>query len=332
MLYVPTYLCTTFLFLRTAKLLTPGLSVCIFGLILSCKKDVNIKELKNIIFELIVGFVISLFMTTDEQLVALVLLFTVVFSTLSFFEKNGWRRVRICAASVGFYCIFYLWWGRFLFEKYTGHELYKHPHTFLGAIVEFPRHIVRGIVLYKRALKYVLLDSNIVLILAFILFLVLLLKCSWKYRLLAFELVAGAIALCIGMDSAHPSIFNNYELARSMYLLNPVYLTIFAVLLLLFKAEWVDGSESKKQNIYVKYLLVAVLIILVGHSFINMKKISVDVELLSGEFIIPQHGSAYDVNEVLLKDEYVKQYGITRDYFSGLIIYPEDYYKYLGTR
>ena len=138
-LFLPNYLSESFVFLRTAKLLTPAISLCIFGFI------VNYHVKRNLFLEMLIGMILSWICTIDEQLIMVCGFLLGGFLIIEFsFHRNHISNIRILISTIIWYLCFYFGYGRWLFYKYTSGSITEHFHTFRKAFEEF--HVILSII------------------------------------------------------------------------------------------------------------------------------------------------------------------------------------------
>lgn len=324
-LFEPQYLVTTFLFCRTAKLLTVGFGICVSVFLWKLKLDRG-SRLWRYFKEVSASFVISLLCTEDEQLLIIMVVLASIFVIDTFNNKNSWAKVRICFESLVFYEIYYKWWGRILFEKYTTVQIVPHFHTFQGAFAELSENMKYGLFVYCNALKYALFNSRISVIVFVVLFCIILLRCRWKVRLVCLELVISAIVLSGGMVSAHPGIYSIPELSHGMYFIVGIFMTFIAFIYAAVEAKIESSNRFHIKNWGYIFVLTFWIINFV-YTNVNMKDISIAFVTHNDVCIIPEKEKGI---ENVYSDNDIKAMGINEEYFKGLLCSEEEYHQYIN--
>lgn len=130
LLFYQNYQVTTYLRARTAKLF--AVSACIFLLAYALKKlDISFK--KKDMKKLWLVFPIFLLMTLDEQVLAVVGFLMVLSILISLLRKKVNLTCVLYTVSCFIYATYHLFWGRWLFEYFTG-PLKEHGHTIKGSL------------------------------------------------------------------------------------------------------------------------------------------------------------------------------------------------------
>lgn len=319
-LFEPHYLSATFLFLRTAKLLSLGTGLCISAyLIWNVGFDGKWRYLK----EVLAAFAISMLCTVDEQLVAVLPVLAGAFALEKVFEGGTWSRVRIAAGAMASYGLYHVWWGRKLFEKYTPAELAEHPHTFGKAINNLPANMFYGMLAYFRALKFSLFDSWIGVAVFTIVFLAVLYRCRLKIRLISIWLAVSAVILSAGLVSAHPAVYGIPELAGGMYFIIPMFLTFFAFWHAAFNLNISFGRLD--YAIVCRCACLFFLCVNFAYACFHVKKISLSTTTHNGACIIQEEGV-----DTLMNYDRIIRAGIDPGCFEGLLCTPEEYNQYLN--
>ncbi len=333
LLFLPCYLSTSFLFLRSAKVLVPGVSLCITALSIGLGEYAGTKENRRHfwLLEILIAFILSVIVTLDEQIVASLLVISVILLTDNFFNQRKLFdvKVRLPFETFLLYILFYKWWGRWMFQYYTPYTIGEHLHTYNMAFSGAVANIYKGAVVWIRSLKYTFGNTYLLLALVGFIFGVLLVIAGWRARVIALELLCSSIVLCAGIVAAHPPIYSFYNCSHGMYVLLPVFFSLFSFFILAFNIE--RDKLSRMKNVTRIFLISSPLLIICVSFFfsiIHIKEISVDMITYASAY--PESYSFEDERkENLYNEEPILYYGINESYFTRLIINTNEYDDYI---
>ncbi len=235
-IFSPHFISLSFIFVRTGKILTFPFSFMLFYIFLNENNKV-LDNRADIIFwlkDFIFSFVVFLILTVDEQLIA-IMFFLIGFSMIESLKiyklKNG---VLIGALSLFHYLLFYFFWGRWLFERYTDVAIHKHPHNFTD-ILTAPKHLIEGLKAWTEIFKWFFWGNTIVTIIFVLVILFLLIKNKNKKNcLLFFYFLFCSYMLETMMISSHNIIAEDLRSVHGVYSMGAVSIIVFSVLFLCY--------------------------------------------------------------------------------------------------
>ena len=258
LLFYDVYQNTSFMVLRGGKFLTSAAGIFLVTIYLRYhRRDFSLSSLGTC---LIISCVCFLLATMDEQITAVVFFTCFVALIVLFTEKKISQSFVIFVLAALNYCLYYFYWGRWLFSKFTpdGIQVNNHPHNFSDVFkVNFEN--------IKGAAEMLL--SNFIALgipsLAFI----LVFFCSvaniyrknnniTKNMLSCAAFLLFPIALTSVMVASHPAIYSykSHQLWSLFYLLLPIHTLIISVIYSLYLANF-------KTNLFKAILAVCFIYI-----------------------------------------------------------------------
>ncbi len=310
-LMVEQYIVSSILFLRSAKVISPAVSLCITALFIYCYKK-KFEFSTFVIF--MISFVLSILITIDEQCIyiILVLLGGQIFEFLySLFKKQKMNCILlyILFATCILYVNFYFGWGRTLFSYFTKSELHAHPHGFLKSLTMFHVYIKYGVKAFVNAFEGLCGGKIFSFVYVFIYVLGIVISfINKKYKTLfqSLYLQFAMMILSIGMVGSHPPIATIPSLSHSIYYITSMFFVLVSYYLL-YKdicVKYISG-----ENILIFMSMMLVLSVIINYKDVTTTGILEGDNIFCGGNILEYY---------LMKDENYIKNGITIDYFEGL--------------
>lgn len=232
-LFFTNYQVSTYVYLRSAKLLTPSIGIFILTYTLkSIENKVHTTSTIKIITSSLILFIL---MTIDEQIVALCFALTGLTLAYCLFNRQVTRIFYILFSA----CIFFVLWqaifGVYVFQYFTPVPLRKHPHQFL----------LLSIISISNIYKSIIMTIHLVLNILggyiwgkYFLFAVLIFLCiSIKKRMIYFAdvfcsvfLLGTGFTIILFSIMAHPAVYDLPDLADGMYFTFPSLLFLTSIL------------------------------------------------------------------------------------------------------
>lgn len=264
LLYFDVFINTSFMVLRGGKFLATAAGlICITFFLRYLKTKFSARNIGACVS---VACILLLLATLDEQITALIFFLTAVALIAGCTENTLSSSAVIFMFTSINYCLYYVYWGRLLFDKFTpgGIKVEKHPHNF-SDVFNVDLEII------SRALE--VLYSNFVTLGVSSLVLLIVLAVSMKkiidqrerriFKLLiSLSFSLFPIALTAAMIASHPSIYSYKAgaLWSLFYLLLPCHTLVVAVSYSLYSAN--------SQNGYLKNAMaIAFALICIGGAF-----------------------------------------------------------------
>lgn len=313
-LYVPQFVAASFLFLRSAKVISFAAAVWI---IVWFMKDREKKDYTDILR----GIGISILLTLDEQLVGVVCIMLGYSILLFLFRKTHRNNIYLAVYGVLNYLLFFFTWGKWLCRYFSGGVLGKHPHSYSNMIYTY-KYLIPALKVYYEALKRLFVNSRNLFIFFCLLYFVmlghLLIKREFVSALISVYFVCAGYVFSLLITTEHPIIAQLPDLPQSMYFCIVVFWFILGV----------GYVVSQQPFINVRYVMllgrVMGVFLLLNSVYIqyNIKEYELTNAMQNGVFM---HNNL----SAFLEDENIKKAGIDRTYFSGALISEEDYERYL---
>lgn len=316
-LFLPNYQATTYFFMRTAKLIAPGIALCVIGLFF-CKREYMqpLKEfnIKNIIY-IVLLFILS---TVDEQILAVLVILLGATLFDSIMKQKSTRWLHIYTETIVFYCIYHLTWGKMLFQHFTPEPLKQHPHTFMKVIENWPHYIRNGFMMYAGAVSHLFFDNTVIIIAMLLIYSYLIYRTKEKKEcILSFYFMVMGICLSICLVTAHPIIITLYEQKKGMYYNIPILLFIIGYLY-----AW-SIQEIKGNKITAIALLFLINFIFI---YTHIDAIHLTHATEDGK---PALTNEEEYNNFLNSDVAMKHH-ITESYFNNMLKTSTDYEAYMN--
>lgn len=315
-LYVPQFVASSFLFLRSAKVLSPAVAVWIIAWFLK-----NMKKRNSL--DILWGIVISMLLTLDEQLIGVVGIMLGYSILLFLFQKTHRNNIRVAVYSLLSYFLFYFTWGRWLCMYFSGGVLVRHPHSYSNVIYLY-RYLIPALETYYQALKRLVFDSRGVLILIclfyFVMLVRLLIKREFIHTLISIYFICAGYIFSLLIVTEHPVVARLPELPQSMYFSISVFWFMLGF-------GYAASRQLIEKNKYIVLLGRMIGMLLLFNS------IYVQYNIKEYELTNATEGGVFMHNDMsaLLENENIKKAGIDITYFSGALINEEDYKRYLDS-
>lgn len=294
------YQAATYVFLRTAKLLTPAVVLCVVSFFLSKKTRPCV--LKK---DLFTGFAFSLVSTIDEQILAAGMMLCAISAIYCYCYKRITTAGVVFFSSGIFYVVFYFTWGRMLFAHFTEGELSEHPHTYHGMFENLQNSVADGSRVYYHAMLWIAWNSILVLGLCVVCYLFFFFcNKNLEQRLLSLSFLAGAYGLTICMVSAHPAIAVYEDIPRGMYFISTAFLTITGFFILA-----IPVLENKSRTLAGNILAVICLL--------NFCYVWSHIDMISSNHTV-QGMLTKEQYQSMFENEILKENGMKDSYFDGL--------------
>lgn len=321
-LFLPNYLATTFLFLRTAKLIAVGVSLLLIGYFLNNDSEETGKSSFSRTSSCIKAFCFSLLCTIDEQVISVILLLLGLFVLLSLMRKTLSYHVIVLLETLSFYLIYHMFWGRKLFEYFTPVELQVHPHTFQGVVLHWNEYVGSGTRMYLEALRHLTWDSEFMLSAVFCFHIFFLIKNpSILNKIISIYFVVSGWVLSIGLVTAHPKLAVLSEQSKGMYWNISVLLFIIGVLYSISSANVQIGQQLH----VVESAIVMICLLHMAIILYNFEGSALNHAVRDGAFVGVQAESI----DKWLADDVIKEAGISTEFLRGLICTSHDYEEYM---
>lgn len=329
--YVPQYIAGNYLFLRSAKVLSPAVGV--FLLAVLCKERKN-----NHVKEIIMAFLCTILITMDEQLIAVVVAM-MGYGIINFiFSKTHKKNIIFSLEVLVLYFIYHTLVGKWIFDYFTAGELLVHRHSFMN-LTKMGENVYSSLIIWHRVVMRFCHDSNL-LFMGLVLFSIFCICVELKEglvkeALLFLYFIVVSYGFVLAIITEHPVIETLEEQPWGVYFILPVYLLIFALYHGIKNLEEIYIKNEKSSNKYsnlskeikdntgiIKMMLIFLSVLYIVMSLANFEKYAYTHLTTAGAF--------YDCNiDGLLDDANLKVHGVEKDYFDRLIISQEDYEKFL---
>lgn len=329
--YVPQYIAGSYIFLRSAKVLSPAIGALLIAVLCKERKNNNAQEL-------IIAILCTILITMDEQLIAVVMAM-LGYGIINFiFSKTHKRNILFSVEVLILYFIYHTLIGKWIFAYFTPGGLKTHPHSFVN-LAKMGKNLYSGLTVWYKVVVRFCHDSNILFI-GLVLFSIFCICVELKEGLvkeallfLYFILVSYGFVWVIVTE--HPGTAALEEQSSGMYFILSVYLLIFALFhgirstkMVYINREAGGGQYSsperriKDNASIIKMGLIFFSVFYIVMSLANFEKYAYNHLTQGGEFL------DCDIDE-LLEDENLKTHGVEKDFFDRLIISQEDYESFL---
>jgi hypothetical protein len=258
LLYYDVYINTSFMALRGGKFLAAATGIfCITIFIRRHQRDFALSRL-GLCFG--ISFLLFLLATLDEQVVALIIAIAVATMIIGLAEKRVSQATVIFALSAVIYCVYYLFIGRWIFDKFTpgGISLSPHYHQFSDVFK------VNPVVVFHAA--ELLLSNFIALGISSALFLGVFVvsfaqayrqgKCSPTQYMILSGFVAFPLILTSALVASHPPLYTMPELRYLFYLSLPVYIMFIVAPYSVYMAD--SKTDFPKKALAAAFIVICV--------------------------------------------------------------------------
>lgn len=321
-LFLPHYIAATFLFLRTAKLMSAGVTLILVAIFLFCREKIYAStDWKKMLF---CGFGIMFLYTVDEQVLYVGLVLCIA-GVLAAWPKRRWQEwnVVMFGSSLLWYASFHMVWGKALFRHYTHIPLGAHPHQIQNAILNFHSFVHQGLSTYHHALFRLCGDEKIVFAVAVLLVMALIVHCKKGiFKTWGCLFLAASAFLPVLLVTAHPAIYKLKELPLGMYYNITILLALLGILFLL-----VAIGTIRLRKVTLRGQTVAVILLLLVCIF-HVSHVERS-HLVHGTEGGAPYGSQVEGIDAFVKSPDAQAMGVRQSYFNGLFVKPSDYYEYV---
>lgn len=293
-LFLPSFQVSTYWFLRSAKLITPFLGICLIVHNFVIDNDI-LRTKKNIIKELLWSIGLFVLCTFDEQLLLTILFLDGIFFLRSLKEKKIKIRFLTFSFSLIQYILFYCLWGKWLFEKYTSIPIVEHGQTFSMIFEQFSfAYFKEAISSFVEVIIWNVNNNKMLFAILLALFIIAFINCKEKIvqiRVLFLLMFAFGLSLCIIIGL--PGVYMYEDLQKGIYLLYMVLLIYFTYIYLVL--NWKESKYTQLRNLIVAIFMLTVVIVSImqiriyplihlgiygGNS--NLQENFIDIECLNG--------------------------------------------------
>lgn len=261
LLYYDVYMNTSFMVLRGGKFLTSAVGIFLMTIFIRYHR--RHFQLSSFGSCFTISCVLFLLATMDEQITAVV--FFIAFATLILgcIEKSVSQSVVIFVLAAANYCLYFVFWGRWLFAKFTpdGIQINRHPHNFSDALKVNLADV-------SSAVEMLLSNMIALGISSFIFLSVFVCSLAKIFRqgedrpykvLICTAFTLFPILLTSFMVASHPAIYNykTNQLWSLFYLLFPVHALIATVAYSLHLADF--KSDQYKIALAIAFILICTI-------------------------------------------------------------------------
>lgn len=320
-LYLPNILTSSFLILRSAKIIAPIVSIAILSYTLS-KSNENFsypKYIKSWKYNCFFITILWWLCTFDEQLIAMCV-FCIALSLLIALCDQKLKTVTInFMLAVIAYVIYHFTWGRWLFAYFTPGGLEKHIHTFSMLLQDFNFSFISQTV--ETMLEFLRTNcGNCIGILIVVMALVIGLWLhidNWKEKLIALSIFAFSFALSLAILIGLPILYYYKDMVNGIYFIEPLLTCMYGTFYVIAKSKILRRTTLKKQ--YLHFGIVIVLLLFI--SGLNISKME------------ESHLRTLGINGgmVQFRREFIDS-RYFNDYYSSVIVTREQYDEYRGEK
>lgn len=227
---------STYLFLRSAKMITPP--VCLLLIIYFCKHLEELVSSKNKWRYFLLAFIYFVLSTLDEQVLATEAFILGISILYAFIKRKLNSNIFVFLGALGIYITYHLFWGKWLFTYYTG-ELSPHPHQISQIFTQFSYDKIEIAV---SILYFTISNIFGIGLVALILYIF---SCaryeSLKELLIPLSIGIFSLVLIIFLLEAHPPIGICKDLWNSYYVMPSMLLFFASFMMIISKAEFHNG-------------------------------------------------------------------------------------------
>lgn len=259
-LFLPSFQVSTYWFLRSAKLITPFLGICLIVQYFVIDNDILITK-KNIIKEFLWSIGLFALCTFDEQLLLTILFLNGIFFLRSLKAKKIQIRLLTYSFALIQYIFFYCCWGKWLFNNFTSIQIVEHGQTFSMIFEQF------SIAYFKEALSsffdtiiWNVNNNKMLFSMLLALFIIAFINCKEKIvkiRVLFLLMFAFGLSLCIIIGL--PGVYMYEDLQKGIYLLYMVLIIYFTYIYLVL--NWKESKYTQLRNLIVAFFMLMVVVV-----------------------------------------------------------------------
>lgn len=237
---------STYLFLRSAKLIAP--SVCLLLIIYFCKHLEELISPKNKWRYVLLAFAYFVLCTLDEQVLATEAFILGTSTLYAFIKRKLYSNIFVFSGALGIYITYHLFWGKRLFTYYTG-ELLPHPHQISQIFTRFSFEKVEMAV---SILSFTISNIFGIALVAFILYIFSCAKYdSLKELCIPLSIGIFSVVLIVFLVETHPAIGVYKDLWNSYYVMPSMLLFFASFMMIISKAEFRIGIMRQLVLIWI---------------------------------------------------------------------------------
>jgi len=254
-LFFPQFQITTYVTLRSAKMLAPAVIAFIFYIFIKFNHNMENSKKSHV---LLIAFLLFLLSTIDEQSLATLVFFTSLSLLLCLLDKKINVNFIIFIIATLSYLVYHLFLAKMLFKYFTPVDIGQHPHT-IGGVLRIDMSMMHNSLslLYKNMRHFF---PPIVCAIIFMLVFYKLVTCYKRFLLRECIVFASIllfiITLIYSICIAHPSIVALPDLHKSMYFIPTVSLLYFAILYIFSRI--VEFEKLKPINAAILLIVVTI--------------------------------------------------------------------------